>query len=267
MWLTSRCHWPQGTLARENPRLVNALGLGWSDAGTLGRLGAWHGTPIGEGGFTDDEVTALGTLVNVLALRQLILVGPLTPVWEEVLTFIWRQESSPDDALRNHPRLIVVGPANTWTAGSEFLARCAFIPGDPSDPETVRAIRAMLAPGINAGLVVSGELAAPILSGLLNGLAPFLGHDGAVLAACGRYDRNTILETLPAARNVNAWIEKNGRELGFAHWQGPAGLRAQLGNWIVFRRALTQVVWNNQWTFTAADLALAGETEDLLVKP
>jgi FMN phosphatase YigB (HAD superfamily) len=262
---TTRCHWPQGVLARENPRLVNALSLGWRDPSLMGRLGARHGSAIGEQGFTDDEVSALGILVSGLELRQLILVGPLVPAMAEVFQLLWRQEK--DDPLKKQPRLIIAGSDGGSSAGPEFLSRCTFVNGALDDPQTIHALRAALVPGTNAALVVPGELPEPELSGLLNGLAPFLGRDGALFIACGRYDRNAILETLPAAKTVNAWRQKNAGELGFGLWTGPAALSAQLGNWLVFRRALTQLVWNNQWTFTAADLAVAEPTEDLLVKP
>lgn len=262
---TTRCHWPQGVLARENPRLVNALGMGWSDPPLLGRLGARHGSSIGEQGLTDEEVSALGLLVSGLGLRQIILVGPLVPAMIEVFQLLWQQEK--EDPLKNQPRLIIAGSAGGSTASPEFLSRCTFVNGDTDDPRTIHALRAALVPGVNAALVVPGELPETTLLGLLHGLAPFLGRDGALFIACGRYDRNAILETLPAARTVNAWRQKNAAELGFGLWTGPAALAAQLGNWLVFRRALTQMVWNNQWTFTAADLAVAEPAEDLLVKP
>ena len=260
----TRCHWPQGVLARNHPRLVSAFRSGWNDPFALGRLGAWHGTLIGEGGLTDEEASALGTLVTTISPQQIILVGPLVPVLVEIFQYLWRHESATPDAVKNKPRLIVVGPADNSGASPEFLSRCALVNGDPGDPKTICAIRAELVPGVNAALVMPGDLPNTTAQGLLNGLAPFLGPEGAVLAACGRYDLNTIAETLPVAGTLTAWLKENGPELGFALLGGNARTRAQLCNWIVFRSAPARTMWNNQWMFTAADLALAEETEDLL---
>jgi predicted HAD superfamily hydrolase len=261
----ARCYWPQGVVARNNPRLITALRSGWNDYLSLGRIGAWHGTPIGEGGLTDEEASTLGTLVNSLSLQQIIFVGPLVPVLEEVFQFLWRHEARPAEALKNKPRLIAVGPVGGMVASPEFLSRCVLVDGDLNDPRTVRAIRAELVPGVNAALVMPGELSDTIARRLLNGLAPFLGPEGVMFTACGRFDRNTIAETLPMAKAINAWLKENGRELGFGLWTGNATVRAQLCNWIVLRRAPAQAVWNNQWMFTAADLAFAEETGDLLL--
>jgi predicted HAD superfamily hydrolase/SAM-dependent methyltransferase len=262
---TSRCHWPQGLLARDYPRLVNALGLGWSDVAAMGCLGAWHGTPIGEGSLTDEEVAALGILVGGLGLRQMILVGSLVPTIAEVFQFLWQEEK--EDHLQKYPRVIIVGSEGGWAANPEFLKRCAFVNGDLNDPRTVHAVRAALVPGGSAALALSGELPETTLSGLLNGLTPFLGREGAVLVACGRYDRNAIWETLPAAKTIKAWLHANACELGFGLWIGPTALRAQLDKWLVLRRGLAHVFWNNQWMFNVDDLALAETTEDLLMKP
>jgi predicted HAD superfamily hydrolase len=262
---TSRCHWPQGVLAREHPRLVNALSLGWSDVASMGRLGAWHGTPIGDSGITDDEATALGVVAKGLAFQQVVLVGPLGPALTEIFTHLWRNENGAEKVPKIQPRLIVVGSASEHVASAEFISQCALVDGVLNDPETIRATRAALVPGVNAALVMSGELPEAIMSGLLNGLAPFLGREGAVLAACGRYAQQDIKDTWPGAKTVNAWIKGNGGELGFGLWSGRPKLRAQLSNWVIFQRASGKAVWNNQWMFTAADLALAGQTEDLLL--
>ncbi len=261
----ARCYWPQGVVARNHPRLITALRSGWNDRLALGRLGAWHGTPIGESGLTDEEASTLGTLVNALSLRQIIFVSPPVPVLAEIFQFLWRHETRPADVPKNKPRLIFAGPVGDKVANEEFLSRCAFVNGDLDNPDTVRAIRAELAPGVNIALVLPGELPDAAAEGLLNGLAPFLGREGVVLTACGRFDRSTAVETLPLAKTLNSWLKENGRELGFTLWIGNSAAQASLCNWIVFRRAPAQAVWNNQWMFTATDLALAGETEDLLL--
>ena len=74
--------------------------------------------------------------------------------------------------------------------------------------------------------------------------------------------------SVPVAKIINAWLQENGRELGFQHWPGNAAARAPLCNWIVYRRAPAQTVWNNQWMLTAADQVLAEASDgSLLTKP
>ena len=264
---SARCYWPQGVVARCQPRLVTAMGTGWNDWFALGRIGAWHGTPVGESWLTDEEATALGSLVQTLALQQIVLAGPLVPSLMEVFQFLWDNESKPVEALKNKPGLITVGPVKGGMLRPEFLSRHEQVDGDLNDPETVSALRAKLVPGATVALILPGDLPDSTATGLLHGLAPFLGRDGAVLAACGRFDSNVILETMPLTGALNTWIKDGGRELGFAHWAGSAVLRAQLCNWLIFRRQSSQSVWNNQWTFAATDLALAEPDCSLLVKP
>jgi hypothetical protein len=89
---------------------------------------------------------------------------------------------------------------------------------------------------------------------LLNGLAPFLGPRGVVLAACGRFDRHTLGEEARLPRLVNQWFTATGLELGYGLWSDPEQ-RSHLCNWVVFRRQPETLFWNRQWMLTVADLA------------
>ncbi len=257
---SAKCYWPQGVVARSNPRLMSALQSGWADYLSLGRIGAWHGTPLGDGSLTDEEASSLGTLTTTFSIQQVILVGGFAPVLEEIFQYLW--QSAP---VLDKPRLIIVGSAGMTTASAEFLSRCAVIDGDLNDPNTVDAIRSQLILSANIALAMPGELVDSTGRGLLNGLAPFLGKEGVILTACGRYHRNAIEETLPLAKTINGWLKQHGKQLGFTLWNGGTPSYPHLCNWIVFRRSPAQVIWNHQWTFTPADLMLVEESSELLL--
>jgi hypothetical protein len=261
LFTAAKCYWPQGIVARHNPRLVSILRSGWTDPRSLGRLGAWHGVGLADCGITDEELSSLGALLNGLAPDQVVFCGPPASNLEDVFLFLWQKAAPRGQPQEGKPRLIVAGSAADWKPRPEFMARCSVVPGDPSSAPSIRSIRAQLVSRGNVALVLSSEISEAAARSLLNGLAPFLGPQGTVLAACGRFDRHTVKQDAPIAPPVNAWFETAGPDLGYALWQAPAGARPHLCNWIVFRRSPEEQTWNRQWMLTVADLAYAAEAD------
>ncbi|MBL9137236.1 MAG: HAD hydrolase-like protein [Verrucomicrobiales bacterium] len=261
LFQASRCYWPQGIVARTHPRLVSALRARWSDPIALGRLGAWHGIALQDGGITDEELSSLGTLLHGLAIDQVIFTGPLAPVVEEVFTVLWQSRSRSKTPIQDRPRLICTQSLDPARLHPDLTAQCASVPGKLTEIDTFRNLRRLIAPKANVALVLTTDLAADEASALLNALAPFLGPQGTVLAACGRFDRHSVADDATLAPTINAWQSTLGQELGYGLWTPPAAGRHHAFNWIVFRRSPEAGVWNRQWTLTVSDLALATQTQ------
>lgn len=69
------CHWPQGVLARANPRLMHLLALRWGIAAPTGRLGARASTKGLDLGFGIDECHHLDRILANVDIGQVWLVG------------------------------------------------------------------------------------------------------------------------------------------------------------------------------------------------
>jgi predicted HAD superfamily hydrolase len=251
LFQNSRCYWPQGVIARANPRLMSSLRAPWSDPLGLGRIGAWNGSLPHDPGVTHDELVSVTALVRAFAPDQVVFVGPYAASLEKSFGTIWNDTHGDS----TQPRLIVAGDA-TEQPSAEFSVKCAVVSGDPSDVRMMRGLRSKLISGGNIALVFSGETNATRAKFFLAGLAPFLGGKGIVLTACGRYDRHTLGEQLPLVEAVNEWATAQGGELGFGLWAGTATARAALCDWVVFRRDSESLVWNKQWMLTPEEFAL-----------
>ncbi len=264
LFQNSRCYWPQGVVARANPRLMSSLRSPWADPLGLGRLGAWNGAQPQDPGVTHDELVSLTTLLRGFAPDQVVYVGPFAPSLETFAADLW-----PGGIASSSPRLILVGqpsrlaeapadgtPVRT-SAGADASPTTTFVAGDLADVRTMRTLRSQLQPGGNTAVILSGEANPTHAQSLLAGLAPFLGPKGLVLAACGRFDRHTVGKQLPLAEIVNQWAVAHGGELGFGLWSGTTAARSALCDWIVFRREPESLVWNKQWMLTPEDFALA----------
>ena len=257
LFQNSRCYWPQGVVARANPRLMSSLRSPWTDPLCLGRLGAWNGAQPQDPGVTHDELVSLTTLLRGFAPQQVIYVGPFAPALENTFTNLWGNGAESDANNSSHPRLIVTGEVGEQRPSPKFASACAIVTGDPGDVRTARALRSKLQPGANLALAFSAEANPTRSQLLLNALAPVLGSKGLVLAACGRFDRHTLAKQLPLAEVVNQWASTHGGELGFGLWAGTSALRSTLCDWIVFRREPESLVWNKQWMLKPEDFALA----------
>jgi predicted HAD superfamily hydrolase len=268
LFSAARCYWPQGIVARTHPRLVSALRTRWSDPTALGRLGAWHGLALPDGGITDEELSSLGTLLHGLAIDQVVFTGPLAPVVQEVFTALWKTTTRSRLNLQNHPRLVVTQELDENLLRPEFVADCARVAGKLDEVGTLRAIRQHLVPKASVALVLTSDVPPEEASALLHGLGPFLGMHGVVLAACGRFDRYSIGDDASLAPTMNAWQSTLGQELGYSLWTPPAAGRPHVNNWIVFRRSPENGVWNRQWTLTVGDLGLSpnAQPDPLLVE-
>lgn len=257
LFQNSRCYWPQGVVARANPRLMSSLRSPWTDPLGLGRLGAWNGALPQDPGVTHNELVSLTALLRGFAPDQVVFVGPFAPSLENAFNTLWGTGAGPDAPKATHPRLIVTGEVGEQRPSPQFSAQCAIVTGDPGDVRAARTLRSQLIPGGNIALVFSAEANPTRAQLLLAGLAPFLGGKGLLLAACGRYDRHTLAKQLPLAEVVNQWAGTHGGELGFGLWSGTTAARPALCDWIVFRREPESLVWNKQWMLTPEDFALA----------
>lgn len=254
LFQSARSYWPQGVVARTHPRLVSVLRAGWTDPTALGRMGAWHSVALHDAGMTDEELSSLGALLHGLAAEQVIFTGQLAPVLEEVFLFLWNHENRPLTGGRDFPRLILLGEPEDVPLRREFLDHCVRVGGDPSNPAVLNRLRKLIDPEGESALVLTHQVTPDQAGALLNGLSPFLGKRGTVLAACGLFDRHNVEKDAPLAAPVNTWWRSVGQFLGYAPWSPAltAG-RAHLANWITFRRAVDAGVWNRQWMFSPAE--------------
>jgi predicted HAD superfamily hydrolase len=252
VYQAAQSYWPQGVVARHNPRLVSALRSGWSDPLTLGRLGVAHPVTPVETVLTDVELASLGGLLCGFELEQVVFCGPATPAVQELFRFLWQKRG---EAQTKHPqpKLVILEPSETFRGTIEDSREMLVIRGNPAEPSTLRSIRSQLDLSKSAALVLTDHANPPTARHLLNGLGPFLGRAGVVMTACGRFDRNAIEEEAPLADSINRWWQSVGKEIGYTSWPAPAGAVEHLSNWIVFRRSVQESVWNRQWMFLPGD--------------
>lgn len=237
------CYWPQGVLARVQPRLVSSLRSPWSEPLMLGRSGATSGPGQPDPGFTADELASLAVLRETLPFEQIVFAGAFSPALENLF---------PEAGA---PQWVFLRAAELPAASAAFASRSVCVPGDLAAPAAHRAVRAALRPGATGALVIPGDTPEAETRALLNALAPFLGPRGLVLVACGRYDRFTVEGDAPVAQVAAQWFETAGVELGYDVWSGTSTDRPHVWNWIVFRRQEELVLVNDQWMFSLEDLA------------
>lgn len=248
---SAKCYWPQGVVARDNARLVAALRGDWSDPLTLGRLGVTHGVTPENAPLTDEETASLGDLLSGLRPTQVILCSPISEAIEELFLFLWKNKRTDTRLDGKNPRIIVPAPKTDFNARPEFAQHCAFL-SEELNGAKLHSVRSRLASDGNSALVLPGEMSPSVARWFLNGLAPFLGEKGVVLAACGRSDRN-VPEEAPLAAPLEQWCAELGTDLGYKQWDAPAAAEGPLCNWIAYARALNEVMWNRQWTFRPGD--------------
>src|SRR5262249_1482042 len=104
----------------------------------------------------------------------------------------------------------------------------------------------------------------------LHGLVPFLGPEGIVLLATGRYDRYDVepgkppesaLEN-PLERALKSWFSGTSASLGYGIWEGERGSRPHRRHWWVLLHAPETMFWKGQWMPVVPDLGYrAGPTE------
>jgi FMN phosphatase YigB (HAD superfamily) len=250
------CYWPQGVVAQVYPRLMTMLRERWRDPIGMGRLGAYGRAGAGDSGLTGDEVASLGVLLAGFAPDQVVFCGPAGP---DVISQVNDTRQSPDTAAAGAvPRLIVAGSARPApvTGASDPEASCVEVRGGLDEAATLLGIRAAIHPGASVALVLSGDVSAAELAPLLHGLAPFLGPRGAILVACGRYDRHSVQTDNPLGPAIAAWLESAGTDLGYGLRQGRDPRLIELrSNWIIFEHAPEKMLCNRQWMPTGGDLA------------
>ena len=249
------CYWPQGVVAQVYPRLMAVLRERWDDPVGMGRLGAYGSAGTADSALTGDEVTSLGALLGGLAPDQVVFCGPAAP---DVVSLVKRTPQRPDTAvpcaLR---RLILAGPAGPGPvaeARDPELSR-AEVRGELREAATLLGIRSEIHPGASVALVLNGDMPATDLAPLLHGLTPFLGPRGAILLACGRYDRLSVQTDHPLGPAIAAWLESAGTDLNFHRWHGGGRHDAELSNWIVLVHASEKIVYDSQWMPAVGDLA------------
>jgi hypothetical protein len=131
--------------------------------------------------------------------------------------------------------------------------------GHFSDPETLRAVQAHLGSDTHAALILAGDVDDDDVAPLLRGLSPFLGRNGVVIAACGRYDRDEF-EVRSAVRSpLKAWLAESAHELGFALYLTAVSDRAASRDWVVLWHSPEAMDWSPQWMPIVADLGYDAE--------
>jgi FMN phosphatase YigB (HAD superfamily) len=241
------CYWPQGAMAQVYPRLMAILRERWDDPVGMGRLGAYGSPGSADSALTGDEVASLGALLAGLTPDQVVFCGPAAP---DIVTLVKKTPQRPDTAVPcASRRLILAGPAGAGPAadaGDRGLS-LAEVRGELHEATTLHGIRSQIHPGASVALVLTDDVSAADVPPLLHGLAPFLGHRGAVLLACGRYDRLTVQADHPLAPAVAAWLDSAGKDLGFHRWHGRGRHDGELSNWIVVVHAPEKIVYDSQW--------------------
>jgi predicted HAD superfamily hydrolase len=266
----TRCYWPQGIMAQVYPRIVSVVRSGWHDARDVGRLGASSPPGSEETGLTDSELASLEHWLVKFGSRQIVLAGPLAPSVVELVNGLAKRASFAE--REGAPRLIFAGGCSLCptTAPSQHCGSTVQERRDPhgtytcvaghySDPQTLRAVRALLDADAEVALVISGYVAEADVQPLLHGLSPFLGPKGVVLAAAGRYDRDELEAESAIGRPIQAWLAASAPKLGFAPLLiGPVD-RTAARDWIVLWHSPDAMDWSRQWMPVVADLGYEPE--------
>jgi hypothetical protein len=250
------CYWPQGVVAQVYPRLMTVLRERWCDPIGMGRLGAYGRAGADDSGLTGDEVASLAVLLAEFLPDQVVFCGP---AGSDVVSLVNGTQQSPDTAAAGAaPRLILAGPPGPGLAAAarDLEASCAEVRGELHEATTLRGIHAAIHPGASVALVLSGDVSATEVAPLLHGLAPFLGPRGAILLACGRYDRHSVQSDNPLGPAIMAWLNSAGTDLGYGLRQGRSHQQIELrSNWIIFEHAPEKMVYERQWMPTKGDIA------------
>jgi len=250
------CYWPQGVVAQVYPRLMTVLRERWCDPIGMGRLGAYGRAGADDSGLTGDEVASLAVLLAEFLPDQVVFCGP---AGSDVVSLVNGTQQSPDTAAAGAaPRLILAGPPGPGLAAAarDLEASCAEVRGELHEATTLRGIHAAIHPGASVALVLSGDVSATEVAPLLHGLAPFLGPRGAILLACGRYDRHSVQSDNPLGPAIMAWLNSAGTDLGYGLRQGRSHQQIELrSNWIIFEHAPEKMVYERQWMPTEGDIA------------
>jgi predicted HAD superfamily hydrolase len=261
----ARCYWPQGIMAQEYPRMVSVVRNGWHDTRDLGRLGALAALGSEETGLVDSELASLEHWLTKFAPEQVVLCGTAAP---SVVALVHRAAKSHSSSAKGSgPRVIVAESCSHCREGSAS-GSCgrvttdvgqgdggyASVRGHLADPATLRAVRAHLIANANAALILSGHLALADVEPLLQGLSPFLGPRGVILAPAGRWDRDEVETRAAIGRPLKAWFTETASKLGFALLQMAVGDRAASRDWIVLWHSPEAMDWSKQWMPVVADL-------------
>jgi FMN phosphatase YigB (HAD superfamily) len=273
------CYWPQGVVARVNPRLVSALSRRWDVPRALGRLGTFQTARAEASSFLDEELATLRDLLADFAPQQIIFAARESAAVESLLALLWRSEGDHANRTRNASQLVVnerreIASADTphWTdddaeprlifIGDEERARCnghlspwsMHLAGHPGSLDTLRAARQLLRPCARAALVLSEDIGVQAARAALNYLAPFLGPEGLVLIAHGRHDSSHPFAEHPLKQTVNEWFEQTGGHLGYDLWKKSEDREQHVFNWTLFVRGQTAVESEWHWNLNVADL-------------
>jgi len=263
----TKCYWPQGIMAQVYPRMVSIVRSGFRDPRDLGRFGASGAPGCEENGLVDSELVALEHWLTKFAPRQVVVCGRAAP---SVIALV---NGGAWSGSGGAPRLIIAEGVSRGANGA--VTECspnatddgrngsrgyASVPGQFSDSETLRAVRALLDAHSDTALVLTGDVAEADVEPLLHGLSPFLGAKGVVLAASGRYDGDEMEAPSAIGRPLKAWLAERAAKLGFGLYLTQIGDRAASRDWIVLWHSPEAMDWSRQWMPIVADLGYDGET-------
>ena len=243
------CHWPQGVIARANPRLVSTLSARWTNPLRLGRAGSTSNA-LGEIlGLSEEERATFFELLGEFKTRQVLLCSRNVDGWETDFFRFWRLDAVPPGSGNQPPRLVSFGPAARSTSWHRRIE------GTPADPAALRAFRACLQPGMRHTLALTGELDAPAVSALLRGVAPFLEVDDTIFIAQGVSDLPRSVSDQPVIQLVTDWLRNAGRDQRFFPWEMPIAYPEHAcRNWRVLMRGQRVRLLDNFPQLTLADL-------------
>jgi hypothetical protein len=242
--------------------MVSAVQRGLGDPRDLGRLGAACAPGRDdETSVLDSELVSLEHWLRKFAPRQLVWCGRAEPSVVALLEDLSRAELTADA-----PRLIVI--EGGCGSGEGGVPRAPSVTREPQngkgglvrvsggfdDLETLRLVRTLLQPSGAVALILTGDVTEAEVEPLLNGLAPFLGSNGVVLAASGRYHGDEMEAPTAMGRPLKAWLTKRAANLGFAHYRAQGGDRAGARDWIVLWHSPDAMDWSRQWMPIVADL-------------
>ncbi len=246
----STCYWPQGVLARTNPRLLSVMEAGWKNVRNFGRLGAWAEAGSPDCGITADELSSLSGAARILGVDQIVYCGLAN---SRVIAELMSQTGSRASGGSTR-RLLLAGPAPVMNPGQSLPSGCFHLPLDPGNPRSYRQIREHFADSENTALAFAHDATDVTVRTALKALAPFLGAHGVILLATGQFDPRTAKWDSTAAATLQNWLETDAKRLGFQLCDpGTAG--AKITDWTVLVRSMQRQMWNRSWELVASDFA------------
>lgn len=229
------CHWPQGVLAQEHPRLMHTLALRWDAATPIGRLGARAGSKGLPLSFGPDEAHYLDQLLAAVDLGQVCLVGKGAqgdPLWlntwlearfgpEPAEGDDWPREyplvppGEPAEAGLEPPRALYLDAEAPLGPALELVPRLARTGLKLATCDRTPRLRRLLNLDQPVLLLLGAGLEEGLALELLRGFTPFLAPGSLVGICHGPADPSQAFGADAGLGVFKAWLASGGVQDGF----------------------------------------------------